>query len=68
MSAEGLDALRARVAAAAAFARRLRRLPAAAFAAEAAQIAREAGYDVAEEDLRAAAADGARAWTMRWLT
>ncbi|MBV8750346.1 MAG: Nif11-like leader peptide family natural product precursor [Candidatus Eremiobacteraeota bacterium] len=67
MSREGLDALRARVADDAAFARRLRCLPVAAFVAETAQIAREAGYDVAEDDLRAAAADGARAWLMRWL-
>ena len=67
MSREGLDALRARVANDAAFATRLRRLPTETFAAEAARIAREAGYDVAEDDLRVAAADGARAWLMRWL-
>jgi hypothetical protein len=64
---EGLEALRARVAADPKLARQLRRVAPERFAAEVVLIARELGYDLAETDVNDAASRGRTAWTMRWI-
>ena len=67
MSAEGLQALRARVGADPDLARRLRRLAPERFSGEVARLAAELGFDVAEADLDAAIAHARSAWMLRWV-
>jgi len=67
MSKEGLAALRARVHADEDLAQRLSRIAPELFDGEIVRLAAEMGCDVAEDDLRAAAAQARQAWALRWI-
>jgi len=67
MSAEGLDALRARVHADAELARRLRRIDPARFVDEVTALAASLGIAVTREELDSAIARERQAWALRWI-
>ena len=67
MSAEGLDALRARVSADPELARRLHGLEPERFTSEVSRVAAELGFDVAEADVDAAIVQARSARMLRWV-
>ena len=67
MSAEGLDALRALVAADDEGARNLASLHADSFADAVMRLAAERGLEVTAADIDAARTQAAHAWNLRWI-